>query len=955
MNIGFKRKATCFSFTLLLVLLVSFSVVAQGQTLSGKVTDLKGSALSGATVSLKDGSKSAVTNESGGFILENVSATGAVIVSFVGYGNKELKYNAGNELSVALEESSKDEEEVVVTGVFDKRKKLESSVAISTLNAKQISQLSPTSAADLLKNIPGVYVNNARGEIANTVYSRGISANSIDNASGYFYVSMQEDGLPVNNSSYGGTDNFLRADITTGRLEAVRGGTASIFGANAPGGIFNYISKTGTDKFEGEARIKLGLEGDGKNPYYRADLNFGGPFKKGGSVTYNIGGFYRYSDGARYPGYPSNNGGQLKANIVKNYSHGSLKVYAKWLDDRNAQAEFIPSQSWTDPKVMSGLSTTDSYNLPSLSMKIPINNTGSATFDSEDKYHAQDKAIGLSWNHNLGSGWSIRNDGKYSAKHLVGSVPAVVTPYATDNILFYAINHLIQTGKFGTYSFTDKVNGQQLGTITMVPGPTGISFIPGPNNNFPGENIQPNSLFFLPLFYQDYKVNEIMDQLTFSKKLKNMTFNFGAFVANSNIDRIGGQEDDGIGVGTMHDRPHLVDIKLHGLFDGQDYQVTDPNGFMDIGRGGVTTSDGTKKQLALFLGHNWDLTSQLNLDWGLRYETTKISGSNTPVTRDNRDQDPAWGGRDGNPLTIYDNGGGIAGTPLDFDETVNTLSFSAGLTYKISSEMALYARYSNGKKAPEIGNYFAATDPFLIKSLNTDAQHIQQIEAAFKMRNKKAGLNITPFYSLLSNVPNLQFAFQDSLGNNYNPPTQYGKFRTYGVELEGSYAFTPHFSVSAQATIQSSIAVEYTTWVSSGKAPQFDQLVDYSGNETDNNANLMFGISPAYTAGKFNAILNYYYMGTRQANVPNAFEMPAFGQVDLSLGYEVSKRFYLQANVNNLLNKYGVLGWSGPGGFPIALNRQGFTPEFVAANPDAVYSTQGSMPRAYFLTASFKF
>jgi len=126
MNFGFKRKATCFSSTILVLLLISFSVAAQTQTLSGKVTDEKGSPLSGATVSLKDGSKFAVTNESGGFSLENVPATGAVIVSFVGYGNKELKYNAGNELSVALEELSKDEEEVVVTGVFDKRKKLES-------------------------------------------------------------------------------------------------------------------------------------------------------------------------------------------------------------------------------------------------------------------------------------------------------------------------------------------------------------------------------------------------------------------------------------------------------------------------------------------------------------------------------------------------------------------------------------------------------------------------------------------------------------------------------------------------------------------------------------------------------------------------------------------------------------------------------------------------------------
>jgi hypothetical protein len=43
---------------------------------------------------------------------------------------------------------------------------------------------------------------------------------------------MQEDGLPLMNVNYG-TDNYLRADIMTERLEAVRGGTASILGANA--------------------------------------------------------------------------------------------------------------------------------------------------------------------------------------------------------------------------------------------------------------------------------------------------------------------------------------------------------------------------------------------------------------------------------------------------------------------------------------------------------------------------------------------------------------------------------------------------------------------------------------------------------------------------------------------------------------------------------------------------
>ena len=88
---------------------------------------------------------------------------------------------------------------------------------------------------------------------------------------------------------------------------------ASILGNNAPGGIYNYVSKVGGHEFEAEIQSKFGLEGNGKNPYYRTDLNVGGPLVKGGTITYNIGGFWREADGARYPGYKMNKGGQLKA------------------------------------------------------------------------------------------------------------------------------------------------------------------------------------------------------------------------------------------------------------------------------------------------------------------------------------------------------------------------------------------------------------------------------------------------------------------------------------------------------------------------------------------------------------------------------------------------------------------------------------------------------------------
>jgi outer membrane receptor for Fe3+-dicitrate len=282
--------------------------------ISGKVTDATGSPLASASVKIKGTGKATKTNERGEFSFENAPSAATLVVSYVGYDDQEAKVspNQGGNVTITLSEKTGDIDEIVVTGVFDKRKKMEASVAITTLNDKQISKLVPASAADLLKNVSGVYVNSSLGEIRNTVYSRGVSVGSNDGASGYYYVSMQEDGLPVTNATYGnyGPDYFLRSDATLGRLEAVKGGTASILGGNAPGGIFNYIMKEGGNTISGQVLSKYGVEGNGKNSFYRADFNVGGPL--GNNWFWDAGGFYRYDEGARYPGYPINKGGQFR-------------------------------------------------------------------------------------------------------------------------------------------------------------------------------------------------------------------------------------------------------------------------------------------------------------------------------------------------------------------------------------------------------------------------------------------------------------------------------------------------------------------------------------------------------------------------------------------------------------------------------------------------------------------
>ena len=265
------------------------------QQVSGTVKDNNGESIVGAAIVVKGTNNGTLTGVDGSFTLNNVAKGSTLVVSFVGFKAQEV--NADGALVIMLQ-SGDALDEVVVTGVFDPRTRMQASVAISTLNSTQLDRIVPSSSVDLLKNIPGVYVNSAKGEVGSSIYTRGLNYNG-----GFFYVSMQEDGLPVVGiSGLMQPDAFLRADATIQRVEAVRGGTASILGPNAPGGLFNYVSKKGGQTLGGEVRARVGLEGNGKNPYLRGDFNIGAPLSKDKSWTFNVGGFYRNADGAKYPG-----------------------------------------------------------------------------------------------------------------------------------------------------------------------------------------------------------------------------------------------------------------------------------------------------------------------------------------------------------------------------------------------------------------------------------------------------------------------------------------------------------------------------------------------------------------------------------------------------------------------------------------------------------------------------
>ncbi|HUH46458.1 MAG TPA: TonB-dependent receptor, partial [Arenibacter sp.] len=242
-------------FLSILICSVHSTIFGQA-TLSGEIRDVQGHLLEGANVHLQPINRSAITNLQGTFKISDIQAGEYVLtVSYLGARTYIKEVKIGNDdlvLPITMEDDLLQLQNVVVTGTFDPRTQLESNTAITTLEPQTLQRTFSRGTADLLQAIPGTFTDASAGEVFTKVYTRGISASAEDDM-GWYYVSLQEDGLPVSlvQHSYYSPDMFHRLDLTTERVEAIRGGSAAITSLNGPGGIYNFISRRPRDHFGG--------------------------------------------------------------------------------------------------------------------------------------------------------------------------------------------------------------------------------------------------------------------------------------------------------------------------------------------------------------------------------------------------------------------------------------------------------------------------------------------------------------------------------------------------------------------------------------------------------------------------------------------------------------------------------------------------------------------------------
>ena len=299
---------------------------------------------------------------------------------------------------------------VVVTGTSTAKSKMRTSVAISTIESEGVTAVTAASATDVLRAVPGIRAEASGGESNANVAVRGIPVS----AGGARYIQFQEDGLPVlqfGDIAFATPDTWMRADAAFERLEVVRGGSASTLATGAPGGIINFINKTGLEQ-GGSIQLTKGLDFD----QTRVDYGYGGRLAP--KTRFYIGGFYRVGDGGRKGADGTENGGQIRGNVTFELSGKDYVRFSfKHLDDHTPT--FMPTPVRYVNGSIQEIPGLDPRRTAFYNAGWPLDNTltntnGRANSNIRDGLSAKSDAFGADVSLDAGGGFRLQNKFSWS-------------------------------------------------------------------------------------------------------------------------------------------------------------------------------------------------------------------------------------------------------------------------------------------------------------------------------------------------------------------------------------------------------------------------------------------------------------------------------------------------------------------------------------------------------------
>lgn len=270
-------------------MLLSFAAIAQ-TTVKGVVVDgSTNESLPGASVVVPGTTSGTVTNFDGTFALQLPDGASKVVVSFVGFLDKEIELKGNSNLgTIKLEADAVGLNEVsVLASVVTDR---QTPVSVSTIGAELIeNKLGSQEYPEILKSTPSIYTSKEGGGFGDaSVYVRGFDSNN---------VGVLINGIPVNDMENGKVywSNWAGLSDVSRTMQVQRGLGASKLGLSSVGGTINILTKSTDAKKGGVAKAYVGNDGYRKQLFSISTglMDNGWAVTLLGSHTYSDGGYVK--------------------------------------------------------------------------------------------------------------------------------------------------------------------------------------------------------------------------------------------------------------------------------------------------------------------------------------------------------------------------------------------------------------------------------------------------------------------------------------------------------------------------------------------------------------------------------------------------------------------------------------------------------------------------------------
>jgi len=797
-------------------------------------------------------------------------------------------------------------DEIIVTGragAMDRRK-VDVSYAVTGISDEALRLQAPISTAEVFKAIPGFWVEASGGEASNNVRTRGIPTD------GYSSVTIQEDGLTIQHDGGLGwlnADQSFRVDETIGRVEAVRGGPASIFASNSPGGTVNFITRQAGNEAEGVVKVQVGDYG-----LYRTDFFYGGPL--GNDWGFTLGGFYRSDEGVRDPGFTQNQGGQIRVGLSRELQNGRIDINVKHIDDNVGFLLPVPltfdggGDVAAVPGFDANYGTLAGPDNRLLSFRSP---NGARDFDLARGTDVNLTAVTVKADLDVGAGWRMQNIARYRTSDIVR-------------------NGLFPTGNIETA--TARLNGLRAAALAAYPGATDVRYryattgaaFDTANQNGNGLVVSGNLLSVsVPLqeFTNDLRFVHTFDlggqthDVAIGAYFSNYSYDYDRFMATANLE-----------VRDQARRLDIVAVNGAGAVVGR---VTD-NGILRYG----SLFDNAAidaRVFAFYASDEWQVTSKLRIDAGVRYETVDFTGS----VEGKQTVDLGVAG------TLADNqfitGTGVF-TPID--RSYSDTGITVGANYQLADEMGVFARYTDTFRLPAPSEFQGSPGDALRTDIRTTP--VRMAEGGVKWESDFFNLYATAFYTKFENVRFTDNVF-NSTTNTFTTRVGYADTKTYGVEIEGMVRPVDWADLSAALSWQNPEYENFTFTQNVGGSPV---TVTFNGKQLIRVPEIGLRIVPGLNVmgGKLRIETPIEYYSERYADAANTQSLPAYTVVNLNARWDITDALSISLAGVNLTNEIGLTEGNPRAG------------QFISGDAGAkYYLARPVLGRSWRLAAAYRF